>query len=300
MIRKLAPLVLLLLLAGCGRSEQPRLMTSTEHRAPGFAGLADTIVASPPDAPASGGATPLFSYNHSLDMVMPQTSVQPRYQRALARCEHDAALHCTLVEASLNNSGDDTSASFTVAMPHAAIETYERALVAPVAGEQAGDAKVQARATSAANVTQQSGDAGRKVAQLKTYRDRLAALADRKDLSVDDLIKVASELSNAQSALDDATSAQQDVNDRVARERLTVSLAERVAAPSRVDPIAQVWRSSMELLAQSTADALQFVIQIVPWLPIVVGAFFLLRWLWRIARRRPAVAMSTPDKTSGG
>ncbi|HEY2069544.1 MAG TPA: DUF4349 domain-containing protein [Rhizomicrobium sp.] len=299
MIRWRYTLVLLpLLLAGCGPSGQPRALFVSPQRSVGAANFTAAAIEAP-DAPAPVNAGQLFSYNHSLDMVMPQASVQPRYQRALARCEHDAALHCMLVEASLNKSDDGTSATFTVAMPHDAIATYEHALQAPVAGEKDGDAKLRASSTSASNVTQESGDAGRKVAQLKDYRDRLAALANHKDLSVDDLIKAASELSTAQSALDDATSAQQDVNDRVARERLTVSLAERAAAPGGFDPIAQVWHSSMELLAQSTADVLQFLIQILPWLPVTIGGLFLLRWLWRIAQRRPAVAQSRPDKTSG-
>lgn len=301
MIRRVLVLAALpLLLLGCGRSEHPAYFSLSSHRSAGVAGFADVASVPEQDKPALPGNVQLFSYNHTLEMIMPRAGIEPRYQSALARCEHDAALHCRLEEASLNKTDDGASASFTVAMPHSAIETFEHALEAPVAGEQAGDAKVTSRATAAANVTQQSGDATRKVAQLKDYRDRLAALAARKDLRVDDLIKVAGELSSAQSALDDAASSQQDIADRVARERLTVSLAERPAAPSVVNPIGEVWHSSVELLAQSTADVLEFLILVVPWIPVAIGALFLLRWLWRIARRRPAIALSRPDKTPEG
>lgn len=301
MTRKILVLAVLpLLLLGCGRSEHPSYFTVASPRNAGVTGFADVASAPEQDKPAPPNNIQLFSYNHALDMIMAKASIEPRYQRALARCEHDAALHCRLEDASLNKTDDGANASFTVAMPHSAIETFEHALEAPVAGEQAGDAKVTSRTTSASNVTQQSGDAARKVAQLKDYRDRLAALAARKDLSVDDLIKVAGELSSAQSALDDAASSQSDIADRVARERLTVSLSERPSAPTVSNPIAEVWHSSMDLLAQSTADVLEFLILAVPWMPVTIGALFLLRWLWRIARRRPAIALSRPDKNPEG
>jgi hypothetical protein len=243
-----------------------------------------------------------FSYNHFLSVAMGRDSIKPRFERAQDRCLHDAKLDCTLISASINAADNGEyagpSAILVVSLPHDRIADFERDLLAPVAGE--GAATVRSRSTTAENVSGESADASRKLAQLTDYRDRLAALAKRPGLSVDDLIKVESELSKAQGDLDDAVSQKNSLGERVAKERLSVSLEMRPGVDDAFRPVGRVWRSSVQLFGQSTASALQFLIQVIPWLPLIIGALFLVRWLWRIARRRPAVAMSSPAQTRNG
>ncbi|HUO91679.1 MAG TPA: DUF4349 domain-containing protein, partial [Rhizomicrobium sp.] len=179
--------------------------------------------------------------------------------------------------------------------PHNKVAAYEKDLVAPVTGEKSGDAAITSRSTTAQNVTQEATAADRKIAQLSDYRDRLQSLLKRPGLSVDDLIKVESELSKTQSDLDDALSQKTDVDNRLAREQVSISLNERAIPAGAFTPVADVWQNAVDILGESTASALRFVIGIVPWLPLLVGAIFLIRWVWRIARRRPSVARSAPE-----
>jgi hypothetical protein len=282
--------VLSLVLAGCGRSFERSHALALQARLDS-APAPDMVVAG--NAVANGNQ--LFSYMHTLALLMPRASVEPRYGRARERCLHDAKLGCKLLSSSLEKAEFAYSAQLVVALPHDKIAAFERDLAAPISGEAPGDAKITSSTTTAQNVSQDAATAHRKVAQLSNYRDRLLALLKRPNLSVDDLIKVEGELSKTQSDLDDALSQKSDVDDRVAREQLSVFLAERHTVGA-FQAIGDVWESAMEILSDSTADALRFLIQIVPWLPIVAAAIFLLRWLWRIARRRPSDARSAPDK----
>jgi hypothetical protein len=234
---------------------------------------------------------------HALALIMPHASVEPRYERARDRCLHDTELNCKLVSASLDKSeeaADGYSAELVVALPHGKVTAYEKGLTAPVAGEAKGDAKVTSSSTSAQNVTQDAATASRTVAQLTDYRDRLLALLKRPNLSVDDLIKVEGELAKTQSELDTALTQKSDVDDRVAREQVSISLSEQAPAGSAFDPITEAWENATATLAESTADALRFFIRLIPWLPLIAGAIFFLRWIWRIARRRPSDARSGP------
>ena len=234
-----------------------------------------------------------FSYNHFLSIAMGRDYIRPRFERAEAQCLHDSKFQCTLISASLDAADANDygpSATLLISLPHAQIAQFQSALLKPVAGD--GGAKVQSQTTSAENVSQEAADATRKVKQLSDYRDRLAALAKRPGLSVDDLIKVESELSKAQGDLDDATSQLNNVADRVAKERLSVSFDVATDTSDAFRPVGRTWRSAVDLFGQSTANALQFSIQVIPWLPIILAAFFLFRWLWRIARRRSADAKS--------
>jgi Domain of unknown function (DUF4349) len=275
------------LLLGCGRPDH----------------LAEIRLSKPPSALPSiapdaivNNSNGSFSYTHMLTLLMPHMGVEPRYARARDRCLHDTALNCKLVSSSLDKEDvGGYSAQLVVAVPHEKVAGYEKGLAAPVAGEKPGDAAIIASSTTAQNVTQEASAAGRKTAQLSDYRDRLLGLLKRPNLSVDDLIKVEGELAKTQSDLDDALAQKTDVDDRVAREQITISLNERVAAAGPFQPIANVWRNAAATLAESAANMLEFVIAYIPWLPLMVAALFVVRWFWRIARRRAPVARSAPE-----
>ena len=182
-----------------------------------------------------------------------------------------------------------------MAVPHEKVGGYEKDLVARIAGENPGDAAIISSSTTAENVTQAAATVSRKAEQLSDYRDRLLALLKRPNLSVDDLIKVEGELAKTQSDLDETLSQKTDIDDRVAREQITISLNERPTPVGPFQPVAEVWRNASSTLAESAANMLEFVIAYIPWLPLIAAALLIVRWTWRIARRRPSEARSDPE-----
>lgn len=262
------------LAAGCDRPSGNFLKTNA------VSGGLMADMAAPPPAPAQQ-----FSYSHSWSVRMGHGAVAPRFARARDFCLRDKALHCKLVSANIQ-SGDEggtATASLAVQLPHGALDRFEQALLAPVGGEKAGDAAMVSRSTQAQSVETEASDTARKVAQLTAYRDRLADIAKRPNLTVDDIIKIEAERGRVQVDLDDATGHQRDLTDGIARESVTIDLLERVEP---VGPLTQAFRSAGSTLADSAASALLFAIAAVPWLPIVAGGIFLVSWLWRLFRRR--------------
>ena len=260
-----------LLLAGCGRS-------------PLGTGYAVTY---PEQLRDSNAQT--FSYTHFLRLVMAHDSVKPRFERARDLCLRDAALGCKLIAAaiSVNDNAYVTGdqASLAVALPHDKVAVFEKALLEPLPQDGSDKVSVQSRTTSAENVTTEASDTDRKITQLTAYRDKLAVLAKRSDLSVADLMKVEAELSKVEGDLDAALSDKRDVGERIAKERLTVSLGEKQALSA---PIARVWHNAVDTFVESTANAIDFLIRVIPWLPIVAGGVFLVSLFWRWFRRRKA------------
>jgi len=255
--------------------------------------------AAPMELMAPADPNQSFSFVHMLMIDMPRASVAPRFERARQECLKDVGLRCKLLSSSFENTSESYGAGFTahlvVALPHEEIERFEQGLLAAIVGENPNDVTVRSRSTRAENVTQVANTAERKASQLANYRDRLLALSKRPNLSVDDLIKVESELAKTQSDLDDAQSRQSDADEKVAKEQLSIFLNEKAGSDSAFQPIVRVWQNAMDILGESTANVLQFLIQLIPWLPVLVGAIFLLRWLWRIARRREPLAKSAND-----
>ncbi|MEJ0028274.1 MAG: DUF4349 domain-containing protein [Rhizomicrobium sp.] len=230
------------------------------------------------------GISQQFSYSHAWTVEMARAAVAPRFRRARDLCLKDRALDCKLVTANLT-SGDDgyVSASLAVQLPHAGLEAFERALLAPVAGEAAGDAAMTSRSTQAQSVETEAGDAGRKAAQLSAYRDRLAEIAMRPNLAIDDIIKLEAERARVEDDLDTARTTARGLNAGIARESVTVQLSERIVP---VGPFGRMLQNAGDVLAENAAGAVLFVIAAIPWLPILAAGIYTVSWLWRLFRRR--------------
>jgi len=226
----------------------------------------------------------LFSYSHSITLSMPRAAVSARFAAARDACLNEAALDCTLVNASFDAGGEDgrITASLDVALPHDKVEAFEKKLTQALPEDGSGKVKVTSRSTTAENVTGEATDLDRKIAQLTAYRDRLSALAERQNAGVDDLIKIEKELSNTQSELDEATAQRKGVGARAAKESVHVAMNAEVAIAR---PILRVWHHAGEDLAGSAAIVLQVLIVFAPW-ALVIGAIVLIVFLLRRLFRR--------------
>jgi hypothetical protein len=278
MLRKtVISMFVILLLAGCGQ------------RAPSYTSYGGYPMELRADLREPNAQ--VFSYSHFLALTMRRDSVKPRFERARDKCLHDATLNCKLISASLSVNGyagsNNAEANLQVALPHDQIAAFEQKLLEPLPQDTSENVIVRSRSTIAENVSDQAADTDRKIAQLTNLRDNLAALAKRPNLSIEDLIKVETELSKAQGDLDEALAQKRDVGEHVAKERLDIALSEKVDLMS---PIALVWRNAVGSLVESTASAIDFLIRVVPWLPIVAAGVFLVSLFWRLFRRKKPAA----------
>ena len=270
-----------LALAGCSKSEygRPGALYATQEIAPPEAGRAQRQA---------------FSYSHTIGLEMKRDAIAARYERARNRCLQDAELRCTLISASIRQgnerTGQPSEAQIVVRLPHAAVATFQKSLVDPVTGEDAGDVTEDFRATVAENVTQEAADIDAELARLNDFRTRLDEVLKRGGLGADELIKVLTELSKVQGEIRELTARKSEVDERIATERVTVMLGERYSDSDAARPIARVWQDSVQILGNSAASALQFLIAVIPWTPIIIGFVWLIVWMVRRLRRKRATA----------
>jgi hypothetical protein len=256
----------------------------------------------PMDAPVANAITAVgapvqqFSFSHVWNVRMGRAAVSPRFIRARDLCLHDKTMSCKLISANFQggSDSDDASATLSVLLPHTAIDRYERALLAPLRGEKAGDAKIVARSSQAVSVETAASDTARTVARLTAYRDRLADVAKRQDLGVDDIIKLEAERSRVQTELDQASNQERDLTDSIARESVTVQFTQRYEPVAPVGAFTHFLRNAGDTLTDSTANALLFAIAALPWLPFVMILIWLVSrlWRWLLQRRTIRVAIS--------
>jgi hypothetical protein len=285
MLRSVCAIAVVLALAGCGQRRSSDEPSYAAAPAPMMAGKRVAV----PEGPK-------LAYSHDLSIETKADTVKQRFEQVRDACLNQVIPGCVLLRADIAEQGFDRGrhpvATLSVRLPHESVAPFEQAVLKPLPGEQTDDLTVLSRSTSAEDLTAAIQDGDRRLAQLMDYRDRLTQLAKRADAKVDDLIKVEGELSTTQSQIEELTADQSRLNQRVATEMETVQIAGRVTV-GRDSGIAAVWHRAAELLDGSIADALQFLIQAVPWVITLMVVLVLLpilrvvvRVLWRAGRRR--------------
>jgi hypothetical protein len=273
-----------LVLAACGRSNDRETTISLPMRSAAPMNMLAPAPAfvPPPDITVSTNANALFSLQHDLTVTMPHNSVAVRFQAARDACLKDKSLQCTLTSASLTMS-TTVEAELQVALPHDKVGTFEKRLLTRLPQDGNGRVEITSSNISTENQTQSAADIDRELAQATAYRDSLEALAKRSGLTVDEVIKIHSELEQAQTAVDNAEAAKRASATNIGLERMNISLQEAFVPPPAPSPFADFWRNATAVLAASTADMLLSVIGVLPWLPIVFVGLWVVA---RILRRR--------------
>lgn len=282
------------LLAGCG--EAP---TTAEYDGRFAAATAEATV----DTMVAGGAQrglvqlqarsgESYIYDHALTISMASDHIKARFDRARDRCQNEVALKCKIMSASYRVLGNPDAplpvADLSVALPHDSVAVFEAGLTTSLPGENPSDVVVKSRSTNAQNVTNQVKDMNGRLSQLVNYRDRMTELSKRPKSTTDDLMKIEAEISRTQSEIEQLEGQRRDMAERIAKENLSISFVAQSTAGDALQPIADVWQSSLRLLAQSAAAVLAVMIGILPWIPVFAAGFFPVRWLWRRLRRKPA------------
>ncbi len=288
--RALTVIFLSLAIASCDNAEQ----TSSHYAAePAAAPMAvDGMVAGVSES--SGGLQKLeggesYTYDHNLTISMASGFVKARFERARDYCQNDPALKCKVTSASFRLLGEPDAplpvANLSVALPHDSVAQFESSLVAALQDEDKGDIIIKSRQTSAQNVTNQVRDIAARLSQLTNYRDRMIELSKRKNATTEDLIKVEAEISRTQSEIEQIEGQRRDLAERIAKENLSISFEAQSTASDALQPVREVWQSSLRTMADSAAGALAFIVGSIPWIPVLLIVYFLGRFLWRRARK---------------
>lgn len=301
MSRLLAMLLCTTALAACSESENQATGTtaSSEEADVRYAaapppaepamvdGLARGMVGGSADkAPQSGES---YVYDHNVTISMASEHIKARFERARDRCQNDPALKCKITSASFRLVGEPHAplpiANLSVALPHDAVAPFEEGLLALLPGEDKDDVVIRARNTNAQNVTNQVRDIEARLAQLVNYRDRMMELSKRGGAKTDDLIKIEGEISRTQSEIEQIEGQRRDLAERIAKENLSIAFEPQSTVSDAFQPVRDVWQESLRLMGSSAAAVLGLIVAIIPWIPLFLGAYFLVRWLWRRARR---------------
>jgi hypothetical protein len=272
--RILVAAVAALVIAGCGKSDEQdkevQLAMPTSYAGVNKPMIPPPAFVPPPDIVVQTDApNALFSLKHSLTVAMAHDAVAPRYQAARDACLKDKALKCVLTSASLT-TGLTVRGELQVALPHEQVAAFEMRLMHPMREDGGAKPDITSRATSVENQTQRVADTERQLSQAVAYRDKLEELSKRANLTVEEALKLHEALTEAQTAVENATAAKRAAQSDVRLEQVDVTLEERVV-PVETSALAGFWKNAGRVFMASLAEMLLRIVNALPWLPLALA-----------------------------
>lgn len=216
-----------------------------------------------------------IAYTHNIAITVAPPMVAAHFSALKKLCLEDETLRCTLLDASasLNQVGLSwPTAHIQARLPHESVGRFVTAVTTPVEGERLEDLVVQRSATRMDEIGDQITDSAARLEQLESYRKRLLEIESGRNARVEDLIRVAEELSKVQSQIEALKGSHRRLEERADTGIVGVYIESVRPAGGSFAPVSEVWKKSAAILGRSTAAALRFVLAAIPW-AIVFAAF---------------------------
>lgn len=267
--------LLALFLAGCGADSEMAVMKSMPAAAPEPMAM-DRAVAEggvAMAAPEEANAQPKYLAERQFWVFeLPETSLEARWQAHVALCKTD----CEVLNAALNKSAHSPlSASLQIRVGRASADKLLNAMSSP---------EVTERRVEREDKTLQVVDVEARLKNLVELRDRLRTLLVNRSGPLKDVLETERELARVQSDLDSMTAQRQTLANETEKILLYAEYRPEpsITETGAMQPLAEAWHGAGRAFAESLSAALLFIVQIIPWLFIVLP----LGWLgWKGLRR---------------
>lgn len=268
-------LVFVLVLFGCGKSaEVPAPEPRAMRMAPSASVAGD--VAAMPEQGAESAPRRFLAERQFWVFELPEVEVEARWQAHLALCKTG----CEVLNAALSKSAHSpVSASLQLRV--------ERGRAPALLGAMSGP-EVSERRVEREDKTLQVIDVEARLKNLGELRDRLRGLLAGRAGSLKDVLETERELARVQGELDAMSAQRQALANETEKILLFAEYRPRpsIAETGALQPLAEAWHGAGRAFAESLAAALLFLVQVLPWLVIVLPAVWVVwKGLRRVAQR---------------
>jgi len=279
-------LLLLINLTACGRSEQPAGVASAPASMRDMvAPQAEAMLAresAVTTASTAGSASDSAHLQYLAErqfwvLELPESGIEARWQAHVALCRSG----CEVLQAAIAKSAQaPVSASLQLRVARINAAALLKAMSSP---------EVKERRIEREDKTLQVVDVEARLKNLGELRDRLRKLLESRPGTLKDVLETERELARVQGDLDAMAAQRKALANETEKILLNVEYRPEasITQTGALQPLAEVFGNAGRALAESLAEALMFVIRILPWLfivlPIVWGGWKLVKRLfaWR-------------------
>ncbi|MEE3623110.1 DUF4349 domain-containing protein [Nitrospirillum sp. BR 11752] len=285
--------VALMALAGCKKKDEVVYNGQiTELAPPPFVPPVEVPIGA---LPMDMAARKYVAVSHVYTVKLPAAAVEATQQRHLDTC---AKLNCFILKSTLDRISDGSiKATTELRLPPQGMEAFTKDLTAP-------PVEVTAHSRTAEDKTLAVLDVDKRLETKSALRERLTTLLhSTTSKSVHDLLELEQQIAEVQGDIE-STTAQRD-HLRTVTDTVDITINYNGEAPAKAPqaglnwgPIRDAVKEFGQTLIGSVATLVDFVAIILPWLPLVLLAAWLLRRFARRLRRGRHPGNKPPMETT--
>ena len=221
---------------------------------------------------------PYLAYVHDLSIELEKDTLAVKYKTLTEHCATDRENNCTILESELS-AGNYSHGKIKVRIAPAGVSKF-----LALAGN---DSEVTSQSTTVEDLSTQIFDTEKRIKLLQSYQENLLGLQKQANSDLDSLMKVSQEIANVQSQLEDLSSNNKALMQRVDMDLISIRLSSR-SEDSFWKPVFDALDEFKSNLAEGIAGAITAVAYLIPWLVLLVIFCFALRFVWRKLRGSPS------------
>ncbi|MES2500619.1 MAG: DUF4349 domain-containing protein [Pseudomonadota bacterium] len=223
--------------------------------------------------PINADTKKYIALRHHLQIETAVETMQESFDAAVKHCE---ALNCQLISANYNRETtySPPSASLSVRVPSRNISVFFSGL--------AKSGEILRHGRDSEDKTIQVVDADARIKNLTDLRDRLRLMLADKTAKFKDIIDIERELANTQSELDSIVSVRKMLaleTDLIAV-NIDFSARQGITEQGFFAPVARAIKNAGQVMMESFAAVITFVVGLIPWLIIGLPLIWLVRKYW--------------------
>ena len=222
-----------------------------------------------------GRAGAQLAYEHELSLSLPAALLAPRMQATREACESARFGACNILGIKEDSSGGE----IVLRIAPAGVE--------PMVAMAAEGGKLGQRITTAEDLADAVADVRRRQERLLAQQQRLDELAKRKDITVGDLITLSKEQASIENELQELAQAAAGQQRRLDTNRVTLNFRASDGSQQQ-SRFSRMFSNLGDNLVNGTADALERVSYVLPFVILAFLVLWLWVWLWRKFVKRRA------------
>jgi len=211
---------------------------------------------------------------HKLVIETPEAELPKVWESAGQFC---LSIRCEIISSSINNKTQDSPPSGSLSVrvaPEDLTKLFDHL------GKAGG---ILQHVTESEDRTGTVIDVEAKIKNLTGFRNRLRAMLATHSASLKDVIEVERELSRVQAELDGFTTRRRVLANETEKVAVEIDFRSKrsIARTGILAPIAVAWQDAGSVLSVSIANLITFIVAVIPWLLLVVPAFWIVVKLFR-------------------
>ena len=213
----------------------------------------------------------MLAYEHKVTIKHIQEQILLHYNSTIKLCQSNKDINCSVLSAIYSQGSYDRSV-IKMRVDSSGVDTLIK--------HAKDKGEITQQATAIDDLTKSFVQTEKRIEMLTQYRDKLLEIQIKAANDVESLIKIAKELTNTQSQIEQTQSNKFRLEQRVERDLLIITFIHATKKESLWDSITGSIADIPENFTYGLSETIEEIVYLLPWFLVIIFMFIIFRWLW--------------------